>query len=57
MAVSLGYGIVFATVIVLFLIPSLYLILEDFRRLANPPEPDHDHAVARGSETRSVAAE
>ncbi|GMG83384.1 efflux RND transporter permease subunit [Paralimibaculum aggregatum] len=39
MAVSLGYGILFATVIVLFLIPALYLIVEDLRWLANPPKP------------------
>jgi len=31
MAVSLGVGIVFATVITLFLIPCLYLIMEDFK--------------------------
>jgi hypothetical protein len=30
MAISLGFGILFATVITLFLIPSLYLILDDF---------------------------
>jgi multidrug efflux pump subunit AcrB len=29
MAVSLGYGILFATILTLFLVPSLYLILED----------------------------
>jgi len=29
MAVSLGYGVLFATVITLLLIPCLYLILED----------------------------
>ncbi|PID33976.1 MAG: hypothetical protein CR976_02735 [Thiotrichales bacterium] len=29
MAVSLGFGILFATFLTLFLIPSLYLILED----------------------------
>lgn len=33
MAVSLGFGILFATFITLFLIPSLYLILEDIKRL------------------------
>ncbi|MEM7176485.1 MAG: efflux RND transporter permease subunit [Pseudomonadota bacterium] len=37
MAVSLGYGILFATAIVLFLIPCLYLILDDCRWLLNPP--------------------
>ncbi|MGF1445882.1 MAG: efflux RND transporter permease subunit [Pikeienuella sp.] len=39
MAVSLGYGILFATLIVLFLIPALYLVVEDLRWLANPPKP------------------
>ncbi|NOY12301.1 MAG: efflux RND transporter permease subunit [Deltaproteobacteria bacterium] len=33
MAISLGFGILFATGITLLLIPVLYLILEDFRRL------------------------
>ena len=33
MAISLAFGIMFATVITLFLIPSLYLILEDFKGL------------------------
>lgn len=31
MAVSLGYGVVFATAITLVLVPSLYMILEDVR--------------------------
>jgi multidrug efflux pump subunit AcrB len=33
MALSLGYGILFATVITLVLVPSLYLIIEDIRQL------------------------
>ncbi|YCM45815.1 efflux RND transporter permease subunit [Verrucomicrobiaceae bacterium 227] len=33
MAVSLGFGILFATVITLFLIPASYLILEDIKAL------------------------
>ncbi len=33
MAISLGFGIVFATVITLFLIPSLYLVKEDIQGL------------------------
>jgi multidrug efflux pump subunit AcrB len=32
MAISLGYGILFATLITLLLVPSLYLIIEDVRR-------------------------
>jgi multidrug efflux pump subunit AcrB len=31
MALSLGYGIVFATTITLLIIPSLYLIAEDLK--------------------------
>jgi hypothetical protein len=30
MAASLAFGILFATIITLFLIPSLYMILDDF---------------------------
>jgi multidrug efflux pump subunit AcrB len=33
MAISLGYGILFATVITLVLVPSFYLIIEDLRHL------------------------
>jgi multidrug efflux pump subunit AcrB len=33
MAISLGYGILFATAITLVLVPSLYLILEDISRM------------------------
>ena len=33
MAISLGFGILFATVIILVLLPVSYLILEDFKSL------------------------
>jgi multidrug efflux pump subunit AcrB len=33
MAVSLGYGILFATVITLVIVPSIYLIVDDIRKL------------------------
>ena len=33
MAISLGFGIVFATAIILVIVPCLYMILEDLRRL------------------------
>ena len=36
MALSLGYGILFATVITLVLVPSLYLIIEDIRQFIRP---------------------
>lgn len=32
MAISLGFGIVFATAIILILVPSLYLVLDDIKR-------------------------
>ncbi len=34
MALSLGFGIVFGTVITLILVPSLYMIVEDLKKLA-----------------------
>jgi multidrug efflux pump subunit AcrB len=33
MAISLGFGILFATLITLLLVPSLYVILEDFLKI------------------------
>ena len=33
MAISIGFGVLFATLITLVLIPALYLALEDFRRI------------------------
>ena len=36
MAISLGFGVVFATSITLLLVPSLYMIVEDLRRLLKP---------------------
>ncbi|MEA2081106.1 MAG: efflux RND transporter permease subunit, partial [Pseudomonadota bacterium] len=40
MAISLGYGILFATLITLLLVPSLYLIIEDVRsRYRMNPDP------------------
>jgi multidrug efflux pump subunit AcrB len=33
MAISLGYGILFATVITLIIVPSVYLIIDDLRKL------------------------
>ncbi|MCD6151235.1 MAG: efflux RND transporter permease subunit, partial [Deltaproteobacteria bacterium] len=41
MAISLGFGIMFATAITLILIPNLYLILEDCRRLLGLHQNGH----------------
>ena len=45
MAISLGFGIVFATAIILILVPCLYMILEDLKALAgnnaNTAEENH----------------
>ena len=39
MSVALGFGGLFATFITLVLVPSLYLILEDIRRLVGAKDP------------------
>ncbi len=68
MAISLGYGIVFATVIVLFLIPSLYIVVEDVRGLVGrlsrflgwlifPPRPAATPPDTAGERPPPVAAE
>jgi len=44
MAISLGFGILFATGITLLLIPTLYLILEDIRALLGLRAGHADHA-------------
>jgi multidrug efflux pump subunit AcrB len=33
MAISLGFGILFSTLIILVMVPALYMILEDCRNL------------------------
>lgn len=53
MAISLGFGVLFATVIVLLLVPALYMILEDalaavrrvFRSLVPTPVTVHEEEV------------
>jgi len=65
MALSLGYGILFATAIVLLLIPSLYMMIEDIKRLGRKaaapviplrPEAARD-APATAAERQLDAAE
>ena len=50
MAISLGFGILFAAFITLLLVPALYLIVEDVRQLFRPGEKaplGHDVKVER----------
>jgi multidrug efflux pump subunit AcrB len=42
MAISLGFGILFATVITLILVPSLFLIVEDLKKMAITPKTADD---------------
>ena len=52
MAISLGFGVVFATLITLLLVPCLYMILEDVRPLFQPTRPaDGDLAAADAAYT------
>jgi multidrug efflux pump subunit AcrB len=54
MAVSLGFGVLFATFITLLLIPTIYLMLEDVKRVLcrllriSVPSPAVDHGPAAG---------
>jgi len=51
MAISLGFGIVFTTVVILFLVPCLYMILEDCTALFA-----RDPIAREGGVTRETAA-
>ncbi len=42
MAISLGYGVLFATIITLLLVPCFYMIVEDVRPLFQPTRPADD---------------
>ncbi|MFN2344076.1 MAG: efflux RND transporter permease subunit, partial [Desulfonatronovibrio sp.] len=37
MAISLGFGLLFAMLIILFLVPCVYLIVEDIKRIVRSP--------------------
>lgn len=47
MAISLGFGIVFATSIILVIVPCLYLILEDIEKLIKGRKSGSKKAVSR----------
>ena len=42
MAISLAWGVVFATLVTWFLVPSLYLVVEDFHEWEVPESPEQD---------------
>jgi multidrug efflux pump subunit AcrB len=47
MAISLGYGVMFSSVITLFLVPCLYVILSDFSRFQERrrAKAQHSHPI------------
>jgi len=49
MAISLAFGVLFATLITLFLVPALYMVLYDFSRhhILDEQEYDAEQEVAR----------
>jgi multidrug efflux pump subunit AcrB len=56
MAISMGFGVLFASSVTLFLVPIVYLILEDLKRLLRTGIPSrsersasvHNHALSSG---------
>ena len=56
MAVSLGYGIVISSAILLFLIPCLFLVVDDLRRLVLGAGVEQGAMVAEGSAGAASAA-
>ena len=62
MAVSLAYGIMFSTIVTLFLVPASYAIVEDLRRLTssrrstNIEGPSNDLKVESDKDTFAAPA-
>ncbi len=54
MAISLGFGIMFSTLIILFLVPSLYMIVEDVKYLYGFEEDAELHRYDEEPETASA---
>ena len=54
MAISLGFGVLAATFIVLLLVPALYLILEDLRPGGLRPPPEDVTEAPAGGDQRSA---
>ncbi len=52
MAISLGFGVVFATLITLIMVPSFYLVLEDIGRLFGRREKCVSHSSSVGTLSR-----
>jgi hypothetical protein len=53
MAVSLGFGVMFSTFVTLFLVPALYLAVEDARRLMGYRREEAQAAAVTASESAS----
>ena len=49
MAISLAFGVVFATAITLLLVPCSYLVIEDFQRWRKRPDGLQPQAVTATS--------
>jgi len=56
MAISLAYGVLFATVITLFLVPSLYMILEDWLNYSGLNTRNYELELAHQQESVTTIA-
>jgi multidrug efflux pump subunit AcrB len=54
MALSLGYGILFATFISLLIVPCLYLVVEDVKRVLGVGRSDHETTSTPARATAAV---
>ena len=53
MAISLAYGVLYSSIMTLFLVPAGYLIVDDFRRLGTAGDPPHAGSAAEREATAS----
>jgi len=55
MAISLGFGILFATLIILVLVPAFYLVLADFQTLLGGAAPKSGHKALDAMPVRNTS--
>jgi multidrug efflux pump subunit AcrB len=54
MAISMGFGVIFATALTLFMVPCFYLLIEDLQRWWRHPRGSRPKPVSRAPETEAA---
>jgi hypothetical protein len=56
MAISLGFGVLFSTLVIMVIVPSLYVVLDDIVRIMYRPTESEDSCVIAPAVHESAAS-